>query len=102
MPNLSQLNLGPGSYGYTPDLFRSFAIFCLSLLCKSSFYRTCFLAGLVDMRRLTHFTLQFDCFDQLIEVEWSSQKMISHGNRMDRRGLKPSDDDVNSKGDGLS
>ena len=21
------------------------------------------------MRRLTHFTLQFDCFDQLIEVE---------------------------------
>ena len=86
VPNLSQLNLGPGSYGYTPDLFRYLAPGSIVSTLEIFFCRTCFLAGLVDMRRLTHFTLQFDCFDQLIEVEQAFgenvQQMIRGNYRM--------------------
>ena len=51
VPALQKLHLGNASYGYTPELFR-----------KN------FLSGLADMTRLTHFSLHFDCFDELIEV----------------------------------
>ena len=51
VPCLRELHLGEASHGYTPDIFKSQ-----------------FLAGVSDMKRLVNFSLHFDCFDKLISV----------------------------------
>ena len=51
LPGLRDLQLGEASHGYTPDIFR-----------------TQFLAGLSNMRRLVKFSLHFDCFDKLLSI----------------------------------
>lgn len=51
LPGLRDLQLGEASHGYTPELFRSK-----------------FLAGVSNMKRLVQFSLHFDCFDQLISA----------------------------------
>ena len=51
LPGLTVLMLGNASHGYTPDLFRNN-----------------FLSAAEKMRRIVHFSLHFDCFDQLVEV----------------------------------
>ena len=51
LPGLRSLWLGEASHGYTPDIFK-----------------TQFLAGVSNMKRLARFSLQFDCFDKLISI----------------------------------
>ena len=49
LPGVRVLLLGNASHGYTPDLFKQN-----------------FLTAAENMRRIVHFSLHFDCFDQLI------------------------------------
>ena len=49
LPGLRELWLGEASHGYTPDIFKRQ-----------------FQAGVSNMKRLVRFSLQFDCFDNLI------------------------------------
>ena len=51
MPGLRDLQLGEASHGYTPEIFRRQ-----------------FLSGVSNMKRLVHFSLHFDCFDELLSV----------------------------------